>query len=162
VKNYLSDELVSALLDQFVEERYNAEFYLQISSIMMNKGWMGLSKQFYQQHSEEVEHSLLIFNFLLDLNTPFKIGSVDPIDFQTDSIMEIAEKYYEREQATTEDIQEELSLAEKNGEGLARMFLQSMLEKQQNELKEVFDFQSNAQLCGDDPWKVKVWSDSIS
>jgi ferritin len=162
MSNFLSDDLIEKLLDQYVHEKYNASFYLYVAAFLMNKGLNGLAKHFYEQHGEEVGHSLLIFDFLLDVNTPFKVNAIDAIDFPISTITDIAEKYYEREVATTEDLEEELAQAEKDGNGIATEFLRQMVDRQRNEMKEVFDFQDNANLCGDDWYRVKVWSDSIS
>jgi len=159
--NYLSDDLSALLLEQYAEERFNSSFYLYIAGFLKNKGLNGLAKHFESQHSEEVEHSLLIYNFLIDLNTPFKVNESDSIDFPINTISDISEKYAEREIATTEHLQEEVKQAEMDSNGIAVEFLREMVNKQRSEMKEVFDFQDNAVLCGDDWYKVKVWSDTL-
>lgn len=160
MNNYLSDDLSALLLEQYCEEKYNANFYLFISGFLRNKGLNGLAKHFESQHDEEVGHSLLIYNFLIDLNIAFKVNEIDSIDFPINIISDISEKYAEREIATTEHLQEELKQAEMDANGIAVEFLREMVNKQRNEMKEVFDFQDNATLCGDDWYKVKVWSDT--
>ena len=92
MNNYLSDDLSALLLEQYCEEKYNANFYLFISGFLRNKGLNGLAKHFEGQHDEEIGHSLLIYNFLIDLNTPFKVSEIDSIDFPITSIIDISEK----------------------------------------------------------------------
>ena len=160
--NYLSDNLSSGSLDQYSHEILNSLNYIYIAAFLKNKGLDGLAKHFDEQFDEEIGHSKLIYDFLTDLNIPFKVEPVDGVDFPINSIMDIATKYDERERATTENLEELLQISISDGNGVAQMFFQQMVDKQRKELEEVFTFIDRATLCGDDWFKVFLWSQTIS
>ena len=160
--NYLSDNLSSGTIDQYSHEVLNSLNYIYIAAFLKNKGLDGLAKIFEEQFTEEISHSKLIYDFLTDLNIPFKVVPIDGVDFQINSIMDIATKYDERERATTENLEELLQISISDGNGIAQMFFQEMVNRQRKEMEEVFTFMDRSLLCGDDWFKVFLWSQTIS
>lgn len=160
-KSLISEDLRYALLQQWCHERYNASLYLYLAGFFANKGLNNFSKMFLNQHNEEIEHSLLIYEFLVDMNAPIQIGEIDSVSLEISNIMDIAEVYLDREKVTTFDLDEIklLTISEKNA--VAEEFLREMIQKQRNELAEANDFYDNAELCGNDWWKAKIWNDGI-
>jgi ferritin len=160
-KSLISEDLRSALLQQWCHERYNASLYLYLAGFFANKGLNNFSNLFLGQHNEEIEHSLLIYEFLVDMNAPIEIGEIDSISLEINNIMDVAETYLDREKVTTFDLDEikSLTIAEKNG--VAEEFLREMVQRQRAELAEANDFYDNAELCSNDWWKVKMWDNMV-
>jgi ferritin len=159
---FLSDNLSSGTISQYSHEILNSLNYIYIAAFLKNKGLDGLGKIFEEQFNEEISHSKLIYDFLTDLNIKFSIVPIDGVDFPINSIMDIATKYDERERATTENLEELLQISISDGNGIAQMFFQQMVDRQRKEMEEVFTFMDRSILCGDDWFKAFLWSQTLS
>jgi ferritin len=157
----ISEDLRDSLCQQYSNEKYNANFYLYLTGFLRNKGLNGLADIFDKQHDEEIEHSKLIFNFLADMNVNFVSYEIGKIDFPITIINDLAQKYLDLEIKTTKDLEEIKQLCIDENSGVAEEFLRQMVDRQRSELKEALDFLDNVNLCGNDWWKIKVWSDSL-
>ena len=158
---YLSDDLASALITQFSNECYNGLLYLFIGGVFRNKGLNNLAKFFESQREEELGHSMLIYNFLTDMNQDFEVLEIDAIKFPINTIADVSDKFTEREIATTESLEEILAIAEKDGNGVATEFMRQMVDRQRGEVSETTDFADKAELCGDNWFNVFLWDTSI-
>lgn len=157
----ISDSLKSALCEQIAHEKYNANLYLYMCGFLKNKGFDGLAKHFFEQHDEETGHSLEFFNLLTDLNADIIIPEIDGINIPFNTIVEFAQAYLSREELTTRSIDEIKKLAIIDNNPVVEEKCREMITKQQKEYEEATTFLDNATLCGEDWYRVKVWSDSI-
>ena len=160
-QSLISEELRLCLLEQFLHERYNASLYIQIAGYLQNKGLDKLGEKFLGQHDEEIGHSRLIYDFLIAMNAPFFVGEISEVKLDINSIMDIANAYLDREKLTTQNLNEIklLTISEQNG--TAEEFLRSMVNRQINELEEASNFYDNAELTGNDWWKVQMWDKAL-
>ena len=156
----ISETLRSAICEQIGHEKYNANLYLFICGFLRNKGFDNLSKHFEQQHEEETGHSLEFFNLLTDVGASIVIPEIDAIDIKFNSIVDIAQAYVDREILTTTSIDEIKKMAISEDNPVVEEKMREMITKQQNEYEEATTFFDNAELCGSDWWRVKVWNDS--
>jgi ferritin len=157
----INDSLKSALCEQIGHEKYNANLYLYMCGFLKSKGLDGLAKHFFEQHNEETGHSIEFFNLLTDLNADIRIPEIDEINMPFNTIVEFAEAYLEREKLTTTSIDEIKKLAIQDNNPVVEEKCREMIAKQQKEYEEATTFLDNATLCGEDWYRVKVWSDSI-
>jgi ferritin len=157
----ISDSLKAALCEQIGHEKYNANLYLYMCGFLKSKGFDGLAKHFFEQHEEETGHSIEFFNLLTDLNADVIIPEIDGISTPFNTIVEFAQAYLNREMLTTSSIDEIKKLAILDNNPVVEEKCREMITKQQKEYEEATTFLDNATLCGEDWWKVKVWSDSI-
>ena len=157
----ISETLKDALCEQISHEKYNANLYMYMCGFLRNKGFDNLSKHFLEQHQEETEHSLEFFNLLTDLNAEVHIPEIDSVQISFENIGSLADAYLKREVLTTTSIQEILRLAIEDNSPVVEQKMREMISKQQKEYEEATTFLDNALLCGDDWFKVKLWSDSI-
>lgn len=97
----LKPEIEDLLNQQFVKEVYSAHLYLSMSAWLSEKSLNGYSHWFYVQYKEEMDHALIIHNYILNAGGSVKIGTVDapPSDFE--SLKAILDKAYEHEQYVT-------------------------------------------------------------
>ena len=153
----INDNLVEALQNQLGHEKYNANLYLFLAGGLKNKGFDNLAAKFLTQHEEETEHSLIIFNLLTDLNAPIIIPDIDAVNLSLISIVEIAQRYLDREILTTQSLGEIRNLAMDEGNFVVEERMREMIKLQQNEYEEATTFMDKAELCGNDWFKVMLW-----
>jgi ferritin len=78
------DSKVEQLLnEQVVAEMSSANLYLSMSAWFRAKSLDGYANWFYVQYKEEMDHALIIYNFILNAGGQVKIGQVDapPVEF---------------------------------------------------------------------------------
>src|SRR5574338_478381 len=117
MKPLISDSLKESIVNQIAEEKKNANIYLSIASYLNGKGLSNLAKKFEEQHSEETEHSLILYNLLSDLSVVFTVPVIESYEMAfIEKITDIAELYLEREYETTNSLNEikELAMEEEN------------------------------------------------
>ena len=160
-KNLLSQELTDILVQQMCHERFNAALYLYIAGYLKNKGLDKLASKFESQYDEENSHNKLIYDFLVDMNSPISMDSVDSADFEIKSILDIANAYLSREVLTTKSLEEIKNMCISENNGVAEEFLRQMINRQRAELEEANTFYDQSELCEND-WKfVFMWNNSI-
>jgi ferritin len=79
------DPKVEKLLnEQVVAEMYSANLYLSMSAWFRAKSLDGYANWFYVQYKEEMDHALIIYNFILNAGGEVKLGQIDapPADFE--------------------------------------------------------------------------------
>ena len=157
----MSDELKNALCEQIGHEKTNASIYMRIASFMNSKGLGNLAKIFEDQHDEEEGHAKMIYDFLMDMSVDIFVPSIPMVSDMISNIVDIAQKYADREIFTTASLDSIKNLAEDENNPLAEEFMRGMLLIQRKETEEFTSFWDNAVLCGADWWKVKVWNDSL-
>jgi ferritin len=157
----INESLRNALCEQIGHEFYNANLYIYFCAFLRNKGLDNLAKLFEGQHEEETGHGKEFVSLLTDLNADVFIPEIDEINIQIISIVSLAQLYLDREILTTTSLGEILKLAIDDNNYVVEQKMREMIAKQQKEYEEATTFLDNAILCGDDWWKVKVWSDSL-
>ncbi|MDR1014885.1 MAG: ferritin [Coriobacteriales bacterium] len=78
------DSKVERLLnEQVVAEMYSANLYLSMSAWFREKSLDGYASWFYVQYKEEMDHALIIYNFILNAGGQVKLGQIDapPAEF---------------------------------------------------------------------------------
>ena len=160
-KSLMSEDLASALYEQWVHERENAHIYLFIAGDLKNRGFDHLAAHFEGQHDEEIGHSKIIYDLLTDLNTPVKLMSISEVELQINTIMDVASAYLEREIGTTESLDSIKQKAIEESNPVVEENMRDMIKLQQNEYEEATTFNDRAELCGSDWFKVLIWDLSL-
>jgi ferritin len=156
-KSLISEELRQALINQIGHEKYNANLYLYIAAYLKNKGLDNLAKHFEDQHSEETDHSLIIYKLLTDLNATVSIPEIDEINIPINTIIDIASVYLDREILTTDSLIEIKQLAIDENNAVVEERMREMIKLQQAEYEEATTFQDKATLTEGD-WKfILLW-----
>jgi len=153
----ISDDLNAALCEQIGHEKFNSSLYLFIAGFLKNKGFERIASHFEDQHKEEFEHSLIVYNLLTDLNSPIAIPEINAVNMNFGSIIEIASAYLNREIETTISLNEIKKLAIDEDCPVVEERMREMIKLQQAEYAEATDFMDKAELTGGDWWKVSVW-----
>lgn len=157
----ISENLNSVLVNQLAHEKYNANLYLFIAGFLKNKGFNKLAKHFEDQHQEETDHSLIVYNLLTDLNSPVMIPEIEECNFTFGTILDIAKAYLDREILTTTSLNEIKKIAIDEDNPVVEERMREMIKLQQGEYEEATDFSDKALLTGGD-WKfVLLWDIGI-
>jgi ferritin len=153
----ISENLAGYLNGQIAHEKFNANLYLFIAADLKNRGFNNLAKHFEEQHNEETEHSLIIYNLLTDLNIPVKLEEIDEVKLQISSVTDIATAYLEREIYTTTSLDEIKKQAIDENNPVVEERIREMILLQQNEYAEATDWADHAKICGGDWYRVMLW-----
>jgi ferritin len=159
-KQLISDEMLQASSIQLSNERFNSGLYLYIAGFLLGKGLDNLATIFTTQWVEENGHSKQIFDFLTDMNAIPLIKEVNDVNIPISSIKDIGDLFVSKEIETTESLEALKQLAIDDKNSIAEEFYRKMIVQQQKEMEESTTFADNADLCGDDWYKAKVWNDS--
>ncbi|MDR0842317.1 MAG: ferritin [Acidobacteriota bacterium] len=96
------DPKVEKLLnEQVVAEIYSANLYLSMSAWLRDKNYDGYANWFYVQYKEEMDHALIIYNYILNAGGQVKLGQIDQPSSEFQDIREILEKSFQHEQLVT-------------------------------------------------------------
>ena len=96
------DPKVEKLLnEQVIAEMYSANLYLSMSAWLDDHDYDGYSNWFYVQYKEEMDHALIIYNYIRNAGGVVKLAAVDapPVDFE--GIRDILAQGLEHEQLVT-------------------------------------------------------------
>lgn len=157
----ISDSLKDSLVQQIAEEKKNANIYLSIASYLNGKGLSNLAKKFESQHSEETEHSLILYNLLSDLSIVFSVPSIETYDLSNvNDIVSLAQLYLEREYQTTESLGEIKKQAMDEDNYVVEERIREMIKLQQNEYSEATEMFDKANILKE-WWQVALWDLSL-
>lgn len=153
----ISENLIDAIIGQMREEKLNSHTYLFIAGFMKGKGLDNLGKMFEDQYKEENEHFHKFFNLLTDFNVVPAIPDIPSVELDFTSILDVGNKFVEREMLTTASITEIRDLAMEEGFPIQEEFLRDMIFLQQKEMEESLGFMDRAELCGSNWMNVFLW-----
>jgi ferritin len=94
-------EVEKLLNEQIVAEIYSANLYLSMSAWLSEKSLDGYAHWYYVQYKEEMDHALILYNFILNAGGSVKLGAVDAPPTGFDSIEAILQQTLEHEQSVT-------------------------------------------------------------
>lgn len=161
MKPLISDSLKEALVNQIAEEKKNGNLYLSIASYLNGKGLSNLAHRFEEQHSEENEHSLIIYKLLSDLSVTFIVPEIESYDISSfESFIQFAELYLEREYLTTESLGEIKKMAMEEDNFVVEERMRDMIKLQQSEYAEATELFDKANILKE-WWQVFLWDSSL-
>jgi ferritin len=156
----INDELYEALLNQWVEEKENSHVYLYIGAYLKNKGIDRIGQHFIDSSKEEDAHAQSILDLMTDLNLPFEPRAIADMKFPCQTIMDIAEKFVQREIQTTQSLEEIRDIASNDSSfgfgSIIEEHIRKMISQQQVEMEESLSFKDKSELFKD--WSmVALW-----
>ena len=128
---------------------------------LKNKGLDNIANLFYKQYKEELEHSEIILNLLLDLNANFIVPSIDEVGLEIDGFLDIANFYLEREIHTTTSLNEIKKLAMEEENPVVEERIRQMIILQQNEYEEATTLLDKAIMINDDPSTLLLFDSTL-
>ena len=160
MKPLISDALKESLVAQIAHEKLNANIYLSIASFLNGKGLSNLANKFLIQHSEETEHSIIIYKLLSDLGIVFNIPEINEFQVSFTNPLSVAELYVAREFETTTSLGEIKNLAMDDGNHVVEERMREMIKLQQNEYEEATSLYDTLELLSE-WWQVALYDVSL-
>ncbi|MCB0689957.1 MAG: ferritin [Saprospiraceae bacterium] len=147
----LSEKMEAALNDQIAMEGYASFFYLSIASWCEYQGMEGASEFFYRQATEEHDHMMRIFRYVLEMDKKAIAPAIQqpPSDFK--SIQSIFNDVYAHEQKVTTSINQLVNLANEENDHSTHNFLQWYVSEQREEEALIRSILDKLKLIGDGP-----------
>lgn len=156
MKPLISDALKESLVTQLANEKQNANIYLSIASFLNGKGLSNLAGKFLEQHSEETEHSLIIYNLLSDLSVVFIVPEISEFALSIDTPLSLGELYINREIETTTSLADIKNLAMDENNPVVEERIRDMIKLQQKEYEEATSLLDTLQLLSE-WWQVALY-----
>ncbi len=147
----LAKKVEKLLNEQIVAEMYSANLYLSMSAWFSDKSLDGYANWFYVQYKEEMDHALIIYNYINNAGGVVKMGAVDapPVDFKDTG--DILEQTIAHEELVTSLIYAINSAATEAGDYKTIQFLDWFVKEQVEEEDNASTNLGRYKLFGADP-----------
>ncbi|WP_017257604.1 ferritin [Pedobacter arcticus] len=133
VKSLISTELETLLNSQIKKEAHSSAQYLAMSSWCDQNGFENSADYFFAQASEEREHQLKLFKYVLDMGGQALSPEVSSLKHEFESFREVFEFALETEIAITQSFKKIASTCHKEQDFVTMEFLNWFLKEQREE-----------------------------
>ena len=89
----ISDKVKDILNEQINKEFYSAYLYLAMSAFFDDKGLYGFANWTKVQAKEEVDHGMIIFDYMVDRDTKIQLKQIDVPENDFKSPVHVFEKF---------------------------------------------------------------------
>ena len=145
----ISKDLQDALIEQLNKEYHSAYIYLGMSAYCSKEGFNGAANWFLIQYQEEVAHGMKLFKYLEDQNVHILLPSIEQVDVDFNSLLDVFEKSLAHEQTMTRNLNNLSDLAMKNKDHATYNLLQWYVTEQVEEEATVSAIIDHIKLVGD-------------
>lgn len=146
----INEKVKNILNEQINKEFYSAYLYLAMSAYFDDIGLYGFANWTKVQAREEVDHGMIIFNYLIDRNCKVKLLQIDYPDSDFTSPLQVFEKILEHEKFVTSSIDSISYLSQEECDMATRNFIDWYLIEQVEEEKNANDVVTRLKLFGDE------------
>lgn len=145
----ISKSLQKGLIEQLNKEYHSAYIYLGMSAYCSKSGFNGASNWFLIQYQEEVTHGMKLFRYLEDQDVDIKLPSIDAVEVEYNSVLDVFEKSLAHEQSMTKNLNILSDTAMKNKDHATYNLLQWYVTEQVEEEANVKEIIDSIKLIGD-------------
>ena len=146
----ISENIKNILNEQINKEFYSAYLYLAMSAFFDNMGLYGFANWTKVQAREEVDHGMIIFDYMIDRNTPVQLKQIDIPDTDFKNPLQVFEKVLEHEKYVTSSIDSIAKLSLDECDLATLNFINWYLKEQIEEEKNTTDIITKLKLFGDE------------
>lgn len=146
----LNPKIEKLLNEQIVKEVYSAHLYLSMSAWLSDKNLDGYAKWFYVQYSEELDHALIIFNYVINAGGKAQIGAIEAPQSDFKDVREILAASLEHEEYVTQSIYDIVKEATDEKDYKTVQFLDWFIEEQVEEEDEASNNLGRFDIMGGD------------
>ncbi len=126
-------DIVKRLQYQLGLEAQAALSYLMLSAWCTKNGYGGSAHFFEEQHKEEFEHMMKVFNFLLEHDIMPQLEKVNLKDHGVTNLQQVFEIALEQEKSLTEFVHKTMDLAVEQNDYATVELMRWFVEEQQEE-----------------------------
>lgn len=147
----LKENIEKALNDQIAMEGNASFFYLSMASWCEQQGLEGSSEFFYRQATEEHEHMMRIFRYILEMDGKAISPAIKKAPEEFKSIQDIFDDVYHHEKKVTQSINNLVDLSAKENDHTTYQFLQWFVAEQREEETLIRSILDKLKLIGSGP-----------
>lgn len=146
----ISDKIRNILNEQINKEFYSAYLYLAMSAYFDEIGLYGFSNWTKVQAREEVDHGMILFDYMIDRNTKVELLNIGTPDSDFTSPMQVFEKILAHEIKVTESINRVAALTDDECDLATRNFIDWYIAEQVEEEASVRDVITKLNMFGEE------------
>jgi len=146
----LSKAMNKNLNEQVTWELYSGYLYLGMAAYFQEAGLSGFAQWMRAQAQEELSHSIMFYNFILERGGSIKLASIDAPPARYKNSLEVFEKTLEHERSVTARINKLVGQARKEEDFATDIFLQWFVTEQIEEEGSVADVLNKLNLIKGD------------
>lgn len=146
----INEKVQDVLNAQINKEFYSAYLYLAMSAFFDKIGLYGFSNWTKVQAKEEVDHGMIIFDYIVERDGAVKLAQIDVPDENYSTPLEVFEKALAHEKYVTESINCVASMSEEECDLATRHFIDWYISEQVEEEANDRDVITKLKMFGDD------------
>lgn len=146
----ISDKIRDILNEQINKEFYSAYLYLSMSAYFSEIGLYGFSNWCKIQSKEEIDHGMILFEYVLGRNSQVHLTQITTPNFEMSNPLTIFEQIYTHERSITTAIDCVASMTEGECDLATRNFIDWYLKEQIEEEAAVSKIIAKLKAFGED------------
>ncbi len=146
----INEKVGKVLNDQVNKELYSSYLYLSMSAYFSDLGLLGFANWTRIQAQEELAHSMLIYDFLVDRGEKVVLESVDKPQNEWKGPLHVMEEVLKHEMYVTALINHIVNVAEEVKDRATMSYMNWFVDEQVEEEANAQDIISKLKLIGDD------------
>ncbi len=146
----INEKVQDVLNSQINKEFYSAYLYLAMSAYFDKVGLYGFSNWMRVQAKEEVDHGMILFDYIVERDGKVNLTHIDEPDKEFTCPMQIFEKSLEHEKYVTDSINCVASMSEDECDLATRHFIDWYISEQVEEEANVMNVIKKLKMFGDD------------
>lgn len=145
----ISDNILRLLNEQINKEFYSAYLYLSMAAYFNKIGLFGFANWTGVQAKEEVDHGMIIFDYIIDRRGTVELVKLDTPDSDFRNALETFEKAFAHEQTVTASIYNIARIADEEGDMATKLLMNWFIKEQVEEEEHVHSKIERIKLFGD-------------
>ena len=146
----INETIQKILNEQINKEFYSAYLYLAMSAHFEEIGLCGFSNWTKVQAKEEMEHGMILFDFIIERNGKVDLTQIEAPDTNFGTPLEIFEQIYEHEKYVTNSINVVASMSDSECDLASRNFIDWYIAEQVEEERNVYEVILKLKMFGND------------
>ncbi len=146
----INEKVENVLNSQINKEFYSAYLYLAMSAYFDEIGLYGFSNWTKVQAREEVDHGMILFDYIIERDGTVKLTQIEAPDKDFQNPVQVFEKILEHEKYVTESINCVASMSEDECDLATRHFINWYISEQVEEEANARDVITKLKMFGDE------------
>ena len=146
----INPKVLDILNAQINKEFYSAYLYLAMSAYFDDKGLFGFSNWMKVQAKEEVDHGMILFDYIIERDGIVKLDQIDAPVREFECPLQVFEKAYDHEKYVTQSINSVAAMSDEECDLATRHFINWYISEQVEEEANVLDIIKKLKLFGDE------------
>lgn len=157
----INEKVEDVLNAQINKEFYSAYLYLAMSAYFDEIGLYGFANWTKVQAREEVDHGMILFDYIIDRNGTVNLQQIDMPEKSFENPLQVFNKIYEHERSVTESIECVASMSEEECDMATRNFINWYIAEQVEEESNVMDVISKLKMFADDKTALYLYDKEL-